>query len=111
MVRVIGHNHQEHKLRVLNSTVRLLNDWQYFLVIVVLNALCKRLKKNLLVVGGLVGYWTNMSKFNLNAESFLGGKIIELIVDVICVAHISFQTENCEALKHLWLMNHRVKIV
>jgi hypothetical protein len=52
-----------------------------------------------------------MSKFNLNAESFLGGKIIELIIDVICIAHISFQTENCEALKHFWLMNHRVKIV
>ena len=106
MVGVVGHNDQENKLRVLYCAIRLLNHRQYFLIVVVLNALSKRLKKNFLVVSSLVGYWTNMSEFNLNAESFLGGKIIELVVYVICVAHISFQTENCEALKH-----HCVKIV
>ena len=111
MVGVVGHNDQEDKLRVLYCAIRLLNHGQYFLIVVVLNALSKRLKKNFLVVSSLVGYWTNMSEFNLNAESFLGGKIIELVVDVICVTHISFQTENCEALKHLWLMYHCVKIV
>ena len=63
------------------------------------------------MVGGFISYWTNMSEFDLNAESFLGGKIIELVVDVVCISHVSFQTENSEALKVFWLMNHSVKIV
>ena len=111
MVRVIGHNDQEDKLRVLDCAIGLLNHGQNFFVVVVLDALSKRLKKNFLVVSSFISYWTNMSKFNLNAKSFLSGKIIELVVYVICIAHISFQTENCEALKHFWLMNHCVKIV
>lgn len=111
MIRVIWHNYKEDELGVLYRTIGFFNRCIHFFVVVVLNALGERLKKHLFVIGGFIRNWTNISKFDLNAKSFLGGKIVKLVVDVVCISYVSFQTENSEALKVPWLMNHRVQIV
>lgn len=41
---MVGHYDQEHELRMFNCAVRLFNNRQDFLVVIVLNALSKRLK-------------------------------------------------------------------
>ena len=111
MIRMIWHNDKEDKLGVLYRAIRFFDRCMHFLVVVVLNALGKGLKKHLFVIGGFIRDWTNISKFDLNAKSFLCGKIVELVVYVVCISYVSFQTENSEALKVPWLMNHRVQIV
>lgn len=108
---MIWHNDKEDKLGVLYRAIGFFDRCMHFLVVVVLNALGKRLKKHLFVIGSFIRDWTNISKFDLNAKSFLGGKIVELVVYVVCISYVSFQTENSEALKVPWLMNHRVQIV
>ncbi len=42
MVGVVGHDHQEDKLGVLNCTSGSADHGQNFLIVIVLNRLCKR---------------------------------------------------------------------
>ena len=71
VVGVIRHDHQKDELGVLHSTVRTLQDRDDFLIVVVLNRYCERLKKDLFVVSGLIADRTDISKFDLNIKAFL----------------------------------------
>lgn len=71
MVGVVGHDHQEDKLGVLNCTSGSADHGQNFLIVIVLNRLCKRFQEDLFVVGGLVGDGTDISEFDLDIQAFL----------------------------------------
>lgn len=71
MVGVVGHDHQEDELGVLNCTSRSADHGQNFFIVIVLNRLCKRFQEDLFVVGGLVRDGTDISEFDLNIQAFL----------------------------------------
>jgi hypothetical protein len=68
---VVGHDHQEDKLGVLNCTSGSADHGQNFLIVIVLNRLCKRFQEDLFVVGGLVRDGTDISEFDLDIQAFL----------------------------------------
>jgi len=90
VVRVVGHDHEEDELRVLDLTVGLADCSRHFLVVVILDGLGEGLEEDFFVEGGLVGDRTDISEFDLDAEALLCRKVVELVVDVVCVAYVSF---------------------
>jgi len=90
VVRVVGHDHEEDELRVLDLTLGGADYSRHFLVVVILDGLGEGLEEDFFVEGGLVGDRTDISEFDLDAEALLCRKVVELVVDVVCVAYVSF---------------------
>lgn len=111
MVSVVWHYHQEQELGVLNCAIRLLNGWQHFLVVVVLDSLSEGIKQDLFVDKGLVGHWTDVCVLNLDIQTLLLGQSVEFVVDEVSIGNILFKANNCEAFKIFRLMNHLVETV
>lgn len=63
------------------------------------------------MVGGFVRNRTDVCKLNLDVEALLGGEIVELVVDVVGISNIFFETENSKPFKHLWFVHHCVQVV
>ena len=66
VVRLVGHNHKEDELRVLDLSIAALDDGQNFLVVVVLDGLSETFKKDLFVVRCLVRNRAHVSELHLN---------------------------------------------
>ena len=90
MVWVVGHYNQKDELGVLNLTVRILNYRSNLFVIIILNWLSEGFKQNFFVVCCFIWHRTDISEFDLNVQSLLCRKVVELVVDVVSVAYVSF---------------------
>ena len=56
--------------------------------------------------GSFVRDGANVGVLDADIKSFLDGKVVELIVDVVGVLDVLFEADYCEALKVLGLVNH-----
>ena len=111
VVGVVGHDDQENEVGVLDGSARVLDRRQHLLVVVVLDARGKSFQKILLVDGGLVGDGADVGVLNSDVETFLEGKVVELVVDVVGVLDILLEADNRESLESLRLVHHRVEAV
>jgi len=91
---------------MLDGAVRLLNNRENLFIVVVLNTLGERVKQVLLVHGGLVRDWADVSVFDLDVETLLLGQVEELVVDVMGVLHIFFEADDGKTFKLLGLVHH-----
>jgi len=89
VIRMVRHNHQEDELGVADGTVTVTDRRCNLLVVVVLDGLGKRFKKNLLVEGGFIRNWADIGVLYSNSETLRGRKIVELVVDIVCIHYIS----------------------
>lgn len=91
---------------MLNLAIRLLNNRKHLLIVVVLDALGKRVQQVLLMHRRLVGDGADVGILHLNVETLLLGQVEELVVDVVSVLHIFFEADDGKAFKLLGLVHH-----
>ena len=71
VVRMVWHDHQEDEVRVLDLTVRGIDGWKHFPVIVVLNTRSKSFQKIFFMHSGTIGHWADIRVLDANIETFL----------------------------------------
>jgi hypothetical protein len=53
----------------------------------------------------------DVSELNLDVKSLLCGQIVKLVIDIMSISNILFETENSESLKHFRLVDHCVQVI
>lgn len=91
---------------MLDRTIRLLNNRQDLLIVVVLDTLCERVKQVLFMHSRLVRDWADVGILDLDVQALLLRQVIELVVDVMSVLHIFFEADDGKAFKLLRLVHH-----
>ncbi len=84
---------------------------EHLFVVVVLDARGESLQKLLLMHGVPVEDGADVGVLDANVKTLLDGQVVELVIDVVSVLHVLFQTDDGEAFEGFRFVDHRVEAV